>query len=160
MRSAASPPEQETEIKGAGLGEYTPLAPEPRGRRRDELEAHVLAEEGAHLAANVGEAVDQAELQRAPARPELSGEEILASVGNLPSAPLFDEIDEGRMHVTLQRLDPLNILRLLGEERIERVLALAGGIDAPLDTDLGDQLVQAEGRRDDSDRADDRAWSA
>ena len=62
------------------------------------------------------------------------------------------------MHVALQRLDALDVGRLLGKKGIERVLALAGGIDAALHADAVDQLVDAEGRGDDADRADDRAW--
>ena len=61
------------------------------------------------------------------------------------------------MHVALQRLDALDVRRLLGKKRIERVLALARGIDAALHADAVDQLVHAEGRGDDADRADDRA---
>ena len=51
------------------------------------------------------------------------------------------------MHVALERLDPLDVRRLLGEKRIERVLAFAGGVDAALHADAIDQLVHAEASR-------------
>ena len=61
------------------------------------------------------------------------------------------------VHVSLQRLDALDVFGLLRQERIERVLALARGVDAALDADAADQLVHAERRGDDPDRAHDRA---
>ena len=53
--------------------------------------------------------------------------------------------------------DALHVLRLLRQERVERVLVGAGGIDPPLDAHLVDQLMHAEGRRDHADGADDGA---
>ena len=60
------------------------------------------------------------------------------------------------MDFALQRLQPLDVLRLLRQERIEHRLVLAGGVEPPLDADLLDQLVEAERRADHADRADDR----
>ncbi len=65
----------------------------------------------------------------------------MSGLVELGAAPCLDEIDEGLVHVALERLDPLDVLRLLRQERIERVLVLAGGIDAALHADLGDHLV-------------------
>jgi hypothetical protein len=61
------------------------------------------------------------------------------------------------MHVALDGLDALDIILLHRQEGVERRLVAARGIDAALDADLVDQLVQTEGGGDDADRADDRA---
>ena len=53
------------------------------------------------------------------------------------------------------RLQPLHVLGLLRQERIEHRLVLARGVEPPLDADLLDQLVEAERAADHADRADD-----
>src|SRR6266511_3711871 len=61
---------RETEIEHA-IGKNAPLAAEPRGRRHDELEPHLVAVKFAHLGAEVREPVDQAKLERLLPAPEL-----------------------------------------------------------------------------------------
>src|SRR6476659_5776557 len=120
-------------------------AAEPASRRRDQAEANFVAVEFAHLAAEVGQAVDQPELERLPAGPELAGEEVVASLLDAHATSRLDEIDELGMHVALDGLDPLHVFLLHRQERVERGLVAAGSIDAALDADPVDQLVQTAG---------------
>src|SRR6476619_3334882 len=148
---------REAEVGSAvAYGDAAPAA-EPARRRRDQAEANFVAVEFAHLAAEVGQAVDQPELERLPAGPELAGEEVVSSLLDAHATSRLDEIDELGMRVALDGLDPLHVFLLHRQERVERGLVAAGSIDAALDADLVDQLVQTEGGGDDADRADDRA---
>src|SRR5581483_5601420 len=81
------PAGQKIEIEPALIGKDASLAAKPRGRGHDELEPHLVAEQRAHLAAHVGKAIDQSELERTLARPEFPGEQILARLFDLHSAP-------------------------------------------------------------------------
>ena len=55
-----------------------------------------------------------------------------------------------------KRVQPRDVLGVLRPERVEQRLALAGGVDAPLDAERCDQLLEAEAGADHADRADDR----
>ena len=70
-------------------------------------------------------------------------------------AALLDDADEHIVHVALDGLEPLDVVRLLGLEGIERALVGAGRVNAPLDAELLDGLDEAEACRDDADGADD-----
>ena len=61
-----------------------------------------------------------------------------------------------RVDLRLEALQPLDILRPLRAEGVEHALVVAGGMDPALDAVAGDEVVEAEGRRDHADRADDR----
>src|SRR5262245_1564824 len=137
-------------------GDAAPAA-EPARRRRDQAEADLVSVELAHLAAEVGQTVYQSKLERPPSGPELTGEEAVSCLLDADATPRLDEIDELSMHVALDGLDALDGLLLHRDDVAERRLVAAGGIDAPLDADLVDQLVQTERGGDDADRADDRA---
>jgi hypothetical protein len=58
--------------------------------------------------------------------------------------------------LALQALQALDVLRLFGPKGVEHRLALARGVHAPLDADARDQVLKAETRADDADRAHDR----
>ncbi len=59
------------------------------------------------------------------------------------------------MQVALQLLQVAHVLLVLGKKRVELRLALACGIDAALDAELGQHLREAEAGGDHADRADD-----
>src|SRR5581483_5759983 len=128
---------------------------QPRGTERDGAQPHLVAMQGAHLAAQIGYAVDQTIVERLTGRPEGAGEQLLLRPLEPRPAPLLDDADEDVVHVALKLLEPLHVLRALGLERIERALVLARGMHAPLDAVAADQLVEAEARRDDANGADD-----
>ena len=49
--------------------------------------------------------------------------------------------------LALEGLQALDVLRVLGPERIEHRLVAAGGVHPPLDAEPLDQAVEAEARR-------------
>src|SRR5262249_7019426 len=116
-------------------------AAEPRGGRHNELEPHVISVNLAHLAAQVREPVDQTKLGCLLPAPELAVEQHVAGLLDLCAATRPDEIDEGAMHVALDRLDARDVVGLLGEEDIEGVLACPCSIDPAVHPNLVDQLV-------------------
>ena len=78
--------------------------------------------------------------------------------GPLSRAPRlrFTSVDEALVDVPLHRLEPLHVLRVLRQERVEHRLVLARRIEPPLDAELVHQPDEAEGAADHPDRADDR----
>src|SRR5262249_58243223 len=72
------------------------------------------------------------------------------------AAAAFHEADEVLVDVPLQRLEPLHVLRVLRQERVEHSLVLARNIEPAIDAELLHQLGKAERGADDPDGADDR----
>src|SRR5262245_46467685 len=134
MRSAASPPGE--------MPKSEAMSPTATPRlRRSQAETDLVSVELAHLAAEVGQTVYQSKFERPSSGPELTAEEAVSCLLDADATPRLDEIDELSMHVALDGLDALDVLLLHREEGVERRLVAAGGIDAPLDADLVDQLV-------------------
>ena len=88
--------------------------------------------------------------QKAPEKSSLS------SPFSLPARRVAHQRLEILVDVALQSSEALDVFGLFGLEGIENRLVLARGMDAALDAELGDRLDEAEARRDDADRADDR----
>src|SRR5215211_6778884 len=126
-----------------------------RARRFDHAEPHLLAEALAQDGADVAEPVDEAEIERLRPDPEGAGEEIVVGIVELFAPAVTDEADEHIVDLALESLQAHHIFRILGPERIEHRLALAGGMHPPLDADALDQFMEAEARGNDADRADD-----
>src|SRR5262245_37138977 len=112
--------------------------------------------QGAHLAAQIGDAIDEPVLKRLARRPEGAGEHFLLRAAQPAGPPGLDEADENVVHVALQLLEPQHILRPFWLEGIEGTLVLAGSVDAPFDAEALDEFVEAEARRNHTDRAHDR----
>src|SRR5690606_22172952 len=83
--------------------------------------------------------------------------EEVAPVRQPRAAALLHPADELAMDRLLQPVQALDILLALGAERVPEGLLLARGVDAPLDAELPDGVVEAEAGGDDADRANDRA---
>ncbi len=62
----------------------------------------------------------------------------------LAAAPLDNMIDELLMDLGLKGFQPRHIFLGLGLERVENHLAVTGGIDAPINTNLLDGAVETE----------------
>ena len=74
----------------------------------------------------------------------------------LAAAALDNMVDELLVDFSLKGFQPRHIFFRLGPERVEDHLALAGGIDAPVDTKLLDRPVKTEAGRHHADGSDDR----
>src|SRR5262249_17674101 len=98
---------------GAGKAEAAP--PEAP------LHAEALLEDLAEVADPIG----KPERDRAAAGPEGPGEEVRI-VGERRSAPCFDKVDEGAVHLLLQRHEAGDVVVLFRLEGIEHCLAFAG----------------------------------
>src|SRR5262249_61916621 len=128
---------------------------EPTTLRADEGGRNLVAETRAQNRANVADPIGESELDRSLAGPVFAGKQRLVRAGERGAAARFHEQDEALMDFSLDRFQPLDILGLLRKEGIERHLALAGGVDPPLDAELFDQPVEAEGAAHDPDPAHD-----
>src|SRR5207249_4535920 len=94
-------------------------------------------------AAQIAERVNEPELKGAAAGPVLPGEQGFFWAVELAPSRLH-EPDEVLMDILLQRLEPLDILGLFRQERIEHRLALTGSIEPPLDAQFVQQSVEAK----------------
>src|SRR5690606_3430350 len=147
-----------------GVGEpahaETRQAPEAReeaaASERDHTQAHLVAVQLAHPRPDIRDTVDEAEFERLPPRPEGPREKLVLRSCQSRAPALLDEGYEGFMDVLLQRAQTRDVLGLLGLERIENRLVRTRGVDAAIDAELLDGLVEAEACRDDADRAHDR----
>src|SRR5512132_4046110 len=135
-------------------------AAEPAARRGHEWGDDVLAEARAQRRPQVADAVGKAELDRLGAGPVFAGEQGLFGTLEPRTSAALHEVDEVLVDVPLQRLEPLDVLRILGKEWIEHGLVLAGNIKPALDAKLLHELGKAERAADDSDPADDGGRSA
>src|SRR5262245_20633326 len=131
-------------------------APEPAARGRDERREHILAEARPQRRAQVADRVGKAELDRLAAGPVFAGEHGFFRAFEARPAAALDEIDETLVDLALHRLEPLDVLRLLRQERVEHSLMITGGVEPALDTELVDELGKAERAADHADGADDR----
>src|SRR5690606_23772708 len=108
----------------------------------DGAEAHLGAEAFAQHAAQIPDPVDETELQRGASGPDVAVEERPV-VGCEPRAPArADELLERRMHVVLDRPQPLDAFRVLFEERIEQALAFPRRVEPSLDAEAVDRLLE------------------
>ena len=100
--------------------------------------------------------VDQAHLQPALGRPEFAGEQRRIVALEPRAAALAHPVLEAVMDLDLQALQAFDILGVFGTKGIEHPLALARCVDAPLDAEAGEQVLEPEARGDHPDRAHDR----
>src|SRR4051812_871031 len=129
---------------------------EPRARDGDGLQPNLLAETLAHHRPEIAEAVDEAEPLRLGAGPDRAGEERVPIAFEPPGPAALDERHEHRVDLRLDALEARDVLRPFRAERVEHRLAGACGMEAALDAEAVEQLVEAEACRDDADRADER----
>src|ERR1700732_3953701 len=111
----------------------------------NERHLDVLSVALAQRAAQITDAVDEAEILRLATGPILAVEQVGFRAGERGAAAALDERDEALMDVLLDCLEMRHVLGLLRLERVEHTLALAGGVDAPLDAEPLHQAVEAEG---------------
>ncbi len=105
--------------------------------------------------AGIAQAVDQTELQCLFAGPDQTREQLRMPLDLEPvAAPFFHAVDELLVGGIQHLLPELGLLGLLRLERIEERLVLAGGIDAPLDTELLHGADETEAGRRHTDGAD------
>src|SRR5262249_49848481 len=131
-------------------------AAKPAARRSnqgsDDLLAITLAQGGMQVADAIGEPERNGSL----AGPVFAGEQSFFRTVQSGSAALLNEADEAFVNLALYGLEPFDVVRIFGQERIEHGLALAGSVEPALDTELFHQLGEAERTTDHSDRADNR----
>src|SRR5262245_25591805 len=108
-------------------------APEPAAHRSHERGNDVLAETRAQRRPQVTDAVSKAELDRLAAGPVFAGEQSSFGALEPRTSAALHEINEVLMDVALQRLEPLDVLRILRKEWIEHGLVLAGNIKPAFD---------------------------
>src|SRR6185295_7218394 len=84
-------------------------------------------------APHVADGVDQAERDRLLAGPDVALEQLLLRRLQADAATCAHEILEAVVNVDLDRVEPGDVLRRLGTERIEQTLAAADRMHAPLD---------------------------
>src|SRR5690606_7593463 len=138
-----------------------PAAPEAQAaqepfRPLDAAQAHLLAEAVAQHTAQLTQGVGKTELDCLGAGPELAAEQLVLRRLQALAAAVAHHLFEDLVEIILQRLDARHVVRILRAEGIENRLALAGGVDAPLDAELFHQPREAKALGDDADRADDR----
>src|SRR5947209_2494952 len=92
--------------------------------------------------AQLAQAVDQAELEHAAPRPELAGEKLALLALELAGAALAHPVLEAVVYLGLQPLQPRDIVPVLLAKRVEHRFLLAGGVDAALDAEAGDQVLE------------------
>src|SRR5258706_6787422 len=110
-----------------------------------------------HLARDefeIAERIGEAELHALLSGPHQSRKRLRCFLQPLP-APLAHDADELLVDLADHLLRVLAVRRVLGHERIEEVLVLAGGVGAPLDAELFHGAGEAEAADDDADGADE-----
>src|SRR5207245_2666406 len=132
----------------------------PATRGSDERSDDPIAETRPQRRAQISDAIRKTELGCLAAGPVFAGEQGLFGTLEPRSAAALDQRDELLVDFLLQRLEAVDVLRILRKERIEHGLVLAGNIKPALYSEFVHQLGKAEGTPDDSDRADDRGGIA
>src|SRR5215813_6621413 len=127
----------------------------PAARRRHERGDDIVAETRAQRRAQITDAVGKAELDRLAASPVFTGEQGFFWTLEPRAAAALHEADEVLVDVSLQRLEPLDVLQVLRQERVEHDLVLAGNIEPALDAELLHEPGKAERAANDPDGADD-----
>src|SRR5262249_13321843 len=84
-------------------------------------------------AGKVADAVGKAELDRLAAGPVFTGEQGFFWTLEPRAAAALHQADKVLVDVPLQRLEPLHVLRVLRQERVEHSLVLAGNIEPAID---------------------------
>src|SRR4029077_4004429 len=105
----------------------------------------VLSVALAQRAAQIADAVDEAEFLRLATGPILTREQRAFGAGERGAAAALDERDEALVDVLLDRLEVRHVLGLFRLEWIEHHLALARGVDGPLDAQPLQQAGGTEG---------------
>ena len=96
-----------------------------------------------------------AELDGLAAAPVFTGEQGFFWTLEPRAPAALHKADEVLMDFPLQRLEPLDVLRLLRQERVEHGLVLTGDVEPALDAELLHQLGKAERAADHPDGAKD-----
>src|SRR5262249_23830981 len=131
-------------------------AAEPAAHRGHGRGDDTVAEARAQCRAQITDAVGKAELDRLASGPVFTREQGFFWTLEPRAAAAFHEADEVLVDVPLQRLEPLHVVRVFRQERVEHGLVLAGNIEPTIDAELLHQLAKPERGADDPDGADDR----
>src|SRR5262249_19103857 len=110
-------------------------SPEPPTLGRDQGCADVLSETFAQHRAQIADAISRSIRHGLRAHPILSREQGFFRARELVAAARLDERDEALVNLRLNGLEPINVLRVFWQERIERRFIFAGGVDAPFDSE-------------------------
>src|SRR4051794_35511233 len=129
---------------------------EPAARRSDQRGDDIITEALAQCGSQVADPVGQAELDRGVAGPVLPGEQGSFWALEPRATASLDQVDEALVDLTLHRLELLNVLWVLRQERVEHGLVLAGRIEPALDAELVHELGKTERAADHADGTDDR----
>jgi len=124
--------------------------------RRDHRQVHLGAVAGLQDGPELAQPVDQAHLEAALGGPEFTREQRRVGALQAGAAALAHPVLEAVVDLDLQARQALDVVGLLRAKRIEHRLALARGMDAALDAEAGDEILEAEARADHADRAHDR----
>src|SRR5215813_14527383 len=127
----------------------------PAARRRHQRGDDIVAETRAQRRAQITDAVGKAELDRLAAAPVFTGEQGFFWTLEPRAPTALHQANEVFMDFPLQRLEPLDVFRVLRQERVEHGLVLARHIEPALDAELLHQLGKAERAPDHSDGAED-----
>src|SRR5262249_5358352 len=129
-------------------------AAEPAAHRRHERGDDIVAETRAQRRAQITDAVGKAELDRLATAPVFTGEQGFFWTLEPRSPAALHQANEVLMDFPLQRLEPLDVFRILRQERVEHGLVLAGHVEPAFDAELLHQLGKAERAADHSDGAE------
>src|SRR5258708_4469910 len=140
-------PQRAREARADALRE---LVEEVLARREvdDALGFDDLARDVVEAAERIGEP----QLDAALAGPDEPGEGLRRLL-EARSPALAHDLDELLLDLADHLLRVLAVLGVLGQERVEEILVLARGVDAPLDSQLVDGAGEAEAAHDHADRA-------
>src|SRR5262249_39928123 len=128
---------QDRSYPGSAAAEQPALGGDERGYA---LFAEALAQHRAQIA----DGIDQPQLARLHAGPELTGKQGRIGAGELGAAASPDQSDEHVVDLALDRLQAFHILWLLRQEGIQHGLVLARRIETPLHADLVEQAVESQ----------------
>jgi hypothetical protein len=121
----------------------------PAALHSDDLRVRVpLGDLPAHRA----QPIDQTQFQGPSAGPHLAGEQVLLISGQHAAAAGADPVAEHAVQFRLQAPQPLHVILLLGQERVEPGLVCPGGVQPSLDPEALQQPVQPETPADHPDR--------
>src|SRR6195256_3123624 len=126
---------------------------EPAAHRGYERGDDIVTEALAQRRTQVTDAVGDGELDRLAPGPKLAGEQVIFGTNEAGAAALLHQRNKILVNVPLHRLEPVHVVRLFRQERVEHGLALARSVEPPLDSKLLHQVDEAEGAAADPDPA-------
>src|SRR3954471_14230834 len=118
----------------------TQPAQQPAAFRVGQHQARLLAEARLDGGPGLAQPVDQPLAQRAVAGPDPAVEQLAILAAQAIAPPPADMGNEPAQDLVLDALEQHQVLASLGPERVQQRLALAGGMNPPLDAQPPDRL--------------------